>query len=125
MSLLNSLWGIRRDMVAYVLAFLDSRMPVPGKIAVIVSVVYILMPFDLVPDVVPFAGILDDMVLSPLLLWYAGSHVPASVMVDARARSDTYNGWINAVLALLVVWCLLWCGLAIYVLYAAVRALIG
>lgn len=112
-------------MVAYVLAFLDSRMPVPGKIAVIVSVVYILMPFDLVPDVVPFAGILDDMVLSPLLLWYAGSHVPASVMVDARARSDTYNGWINAVLALLVVWCLLWCGLAIYVLYAAVRALIG
>lgn len=42
--------------------FLKSRdSGVPLKVLAILAVLYVVMPADLVPDVVPFAGWLDDV----------------------------------------------------------------
>lgn len=43
---------------------------------------YVLMPFDLIPDFLPVIGQLDELVIVPLLLYWALKLTPADV-IDA------------------------------------------
>ena len=38
----------------------DPRLPRAAKIALVAAVAYLLNPFDLIPDFIPFIGYLDD-----------------------------------------------------------------
>lgn len=46
----------------------DERLPRRTKILLWVVVAYLAMPFDLVPDVIPVAGLLDDAILVAVVL---------------------------------------------------------
>jgi uncharacterized membrane protein YkvA (DUF1232 family) len=46
----------------------DSRVPLHWKLASALALVYLAMPFDLVPDFIPLAGQLDDAILVALVL---------------------------------------------------------
>jgi uncharacterized membrane protein YkvA (DUF1232 family) len=46
----------------------DQQVPAGSKLLVGALVVYLLVPFDLVPDFIPVAGQLDDAVLVMLVL---------------------------------------------------------
>ena len=46
----------------------DSRVPGRWKVAAALALVYLAMPFDLVPDFIPVAGQLDDAILVALVL---------------------------------------------------------
>ena len=58
----------------------DSRVPLRAKLLVLATGVYILSPFDLVPDIIPLHGWIDD-VLALLLssVMFVGM-VPGEVM---------------------------------------------
>lgn len=58
----------------------DSRVPLRAKLLVLATAVYILSPFDLVPDIIPLHGWIDD-VLALLLssVMFLGM-VPGEVM---------------------------------------------
>ena len=56
MALPNSIrlmWGL----------FFDRRVPIIDKLLVLGAAAYIVMPFDVIPDFVPFFGEIDDLVL--------------------------------------------------------------
>jgi uncharacterized membrane protein YkvA (DUF1232 family) len=46
----------------------DSRVPRRWKVASAFALVYLAVPFDLVPDFIPVAGQLDDAILVALVL---------------------------------------------------------
>lgn len=46
----------------------DDRVPRRGRIAVVLLLAYLAMPFDLVPDFIPVAGQLDDALAVALVL---------------------------------------------------------
>jgi uncharacterized membrane protein YkvA (DUF1232 family) len=46
----------------------DDRVPRRGRIAVVLLIAYLAMPFDLVPDFIPVAGQLDDALAVALVL---------------------------------------------------------
>jgi uncharacterized membrane protein YkvA (DUF1232 family) len=46
----------------------DGDVPRRAKLALVLLVAYLAMPFDLVPDFVPVAGQLDDAILVALAL---------------------------------------------------------
>jgi len=48
--------------------FKDSRVPVTEKALLIGTIVYIVSPLDLIPDVIPFIGQVDDLYLAALVL---------------------------------------------------------
>ncbi len=51
----------------------DSKAPLGGKLFVLLCVGYIVMPIDLIPDVVPILGWLDDIGAAGVALAYLTS----------------------------------------------------
>ena len=46
----------------------DPSLPRPVKIALIAAAVYLVSPIDLVPDVIPVLGYVDDLLLGAIVL---------------------------------------------------------
>jgi uncharacterized membrane protein YkvA (DUF1232 family) len=49
---------------------------------------YALSPIDLIPDVVPVLGYLDDLILVPLGLWIAIRLISPGIMSELRERAE-------------------------------------
>jgi uncharacterized membrane protein YkvA (DUF1232 family) len=64
------------DLVSLVRSLLaDTTTPPSVKLALGGLLVYLVSPIDLVPDFVPVAGSLDDVVIAGLVLRWAGRRV--------------------------------------------------
>lgn len=61
-------------------------VPRPSKWLLAGAIAYLLSPIDLIPDVIPVLGHLDDVIIVPLLVWLALSLVPRHI--KDRVRSD-------------------------------------
>ncbi len=48
---------------------------------------YAFSPLDLIPDVIPVLGLLDDVILVPLGIWLVVRIVPADVWAECRAQA--------------------------------------
>ncbi|MBI2218121.1 MAG: DUF1232 domain-containing protein [Candidatus Rokubacteria bacterium] len=46
----------------------DPTLPRGAKLALAAAVVYLLSPLDLVPDLLPFLGVLDDLAIAAVVL---------------------------------------------------------
>ncbi|GGC55066.1 membrane protein [Siccirubricoccus deserti] len=79
--------GIRRDVGALWLAARDPRVPWAAKLVAAAVAAYALSPIDLIPDVVPVLGYLDDLVIVPLGILLAVRLVPAPLMAEFRAAA--------------------------------------
>lgn len=44
----------------------DKRVPATEKVLVVGAIAYVIMPFDFIPDFIPFAGQVDDLYLVAL-----------------------------------------------------------
>lgn len=78
----------RRDVVAVWLAARDPRVPWYAKALAVLVAAYALSPIDLIPDVIPVLGYLDDLVIVPLGIALVIKLVPPAVMADLRARAS-------------------------------------
>ncbi|MEP7084214.1 MAG: DUF1232 domain-containing protein [Betaproteobacteria bacterium] len=75
----------RAEIKALFIALRDSRAPFAARGLALLALLYVVWPFDLVPDVIPVLGWLDDLTIGPLLLWAAAKLIPGEVMASARA----------------------------------------
>lgn len=60
--------------------FKDSRVPTAEKAFLIGAIVYVISPLDLIPDVIPFVGQVDDLYLVALTLLRMLNRSPAEVV---------------------------------------------
>jgi uncharacterized membrane protein YkvA (DUF1232 family) len=58
----------------------DSRVPRTEKVLVAGAIVYAIIPFDLIPDMIPFVGQLDDAYLIAITLMRLMDRTDASVL---------------------------------------------
>ena len=83
--------GILKDLAGFLPACLtllrrlraDSRVPRRAKLAVLVAGLWVLSPIDLIPEVLPVIGPLDDVVVVALALRYAARQVPPPELLYA------------------------------------------
>ena len=60
------------------------QTPKLAKALLWLAIGYLLMPFDLIPDFLPVIGQLDDLVIIPMLLYWALKLTPADVIAACR-----------------------------------------
>jgi uncharacterized membrane protein YkvA (DUF1232 family) len=78
---------IKRDLVAVYHAARDPRTPRLAKVLGLAVVAYALSPIDLIPDVIPVLGLLDDVILVPLGLILVMRLIPSAVLAEHRANA--------------------------------------
>ncbi len=100
------------QIYALFLAARDPRTPWHVKLLGIGLAAYLLMPIDLLPDVIPLIGLLDEVILIPLGLKAMASLTPPQVLAVTQAKAAQSPiahtrlwRWLTIGLALLI---LLW-----------------
>ena len=85
---LARLWIRFKREIALAFALLrDSRVPLSSKLVIGAAVLYVLSPFDLLPDI-PLIGWLDDGLIAFLLLQLATRLLPPELLAALQARVD-------------------------------------
>ncbi|MCU0986149.1 MAG: DUF1232 domain-containing protein [Acetobacteraceae bacterium] len=79
--------SLKREVAAIAGAARDPRTPLVAKLLAVAIVAYALSPIDLIPDVIPVLGVLDDLLLLPLGIWLVVRMIPAEVLAEHRAAA--------------------------------------
>lgn len=69
---------LKKETYTIYLACKDSRVPWYTRVLAAIVVAYALSPIDLIPDVIPIIGYLDDLILVPLGIMLVLRIIPPS-----------------------------------------------
>lgn len=75
---------LRNEIKLYFRLFRDKRTPMISKIMLVAAVVYLLSPIDIIPDFLPFAGFIDELIVIPLVFYISTLFIPKDVVEDNR-----------------------------------------
>lgn len=80
-SLLLRFLTFRKDLTTLWRAFVSPETPVHLKALMLLVPAYLLSPIDLIPDVIPVLGWVDDFIIVPLLVTWIVRMLPQPVRV--------------------------------------------
>jgi uncharacterized membrane protein YkvA (DUF1232 family) len=66
----------------------DGRVPRRAKVALALLLLYLVTPFDLVPDFIPVAGQLDDAILVAVVLVYVARSAGRNLIEELWPGSE-------------------------------------
>lgn len=94
----------------------DPRMPLHVKILAFFIIAYILSPIDIIPDFIPVLGLLDEMILVPIMLAFTVSLIPSEIRyeyeqvetgkIEDRQIEDRRLSWLGSMM-ILIIWLIL------------------
>jgi len=99
---------LKSEAQVLMIAYKDKRTPVTAKALIAITVGYLLSPIDLIPDFIPVLGLLDDLIIVPVLISFSLKLIPAVVLLDARERVKNNpealkkTNWFFAVVIMLI-----------------------
>lgn len=98
-------WSLKQDILTLFYAFRDARTPWYAKVTSLSSLIYLLSPADLLPDLIPFAGYIDDLIIVPFILNISTKLLPSDVKKAAQDKAKQKNKklWWVLALAILVI----------------------
>ena len=89
-------------------------------IGLVLIFAYIISPIDIIPDFIPFAGWLDDLIVVPLGLALVRKITPGFEVVEKRNRAQSTVRrillWTSLSLVVVILLGLLWLGLLVYII---------
>lgn len=77
---------LKQEFEVYRLVLKHPETPLLAKFFLGLAVGYLLMPFDLIPDFIPVLGQLDDVVIIPILLYFALLLIPKDIIQRCREQ---------------------------------------
>lgn len=80
--------AVKRDAILLWLAARHPRVPVVAKLLAAAIAAYAFSPIDLIPDVIPVIGFLDEVILLPGLVWLTLRLIPPPLRVELRAAAE-------------------------------------
>lgn len=75
---------LRKMIPRYFRALRNKETPLMAKILAVFSLAYILLPADVIPDIFPFVGYIDDAVLTAGLLYFSNKMIPEEVIEEVK-----------------------------------------
>ena len=68
----------------------DPSTPSPARMTMMAALTYLLMPVDLIPDVLPVAGFSDDLVALTAVIGVWRNHLTPAIQARAQRRLDRW-----------------------------------
>lgn len=98
---------MKRDTLALYYAYGNPSTPWTAKVLIWLTVGYLLSPIDLIPDFIPVLGLLDDLIIVPLLIIASIRLIPKKVWQASLAQAETAPinlkaNWLFATLIILI-----------------------
>ena len=91
MTLKERASSLKKDIPAVFLALKAKETPILAKIMAFLTVAYALSPVDLVPDIIPVLGYLDDVLILPALVALTVKLIPKEIF--ERYRQEAEGMW--------------------------------
>ena len=103
---------LKKETYAIYIACKDPRVPWYARVFAGFVVAYALSPIDLIPDVIPVLGYLDDLILVPLGILLVVKMIPSDVLVEGRKKAEAAMGQgkptsRNAAIVIIGIWLVL------------------
>jgi uncharacterized membrane protein YkvA (DUF1232 family) len=96
----------------------SRSVKLPSIIGLILIFAYVISPFDVIPDFIPLAGWLDDLLIMPLGLALVRKLTPGFDIVEKRAREQANIRrillWSMLAFGVVIILSLTWLGFLIY-----------
>lgn len=113
---------LKVEIYALYLAYRDPRVPWYARVFAALVVGYAFSPIDLIPDVIPVLGYLDDLLIVPLGIAIAIRMIPPSVLAECREEArNAKDRPVNKVAAVVVV--AIWIALAALAVWLVTKTL--
>jgi uncharacterized membrane protein YkvA (DUF1232 family) len=99
---------LKQNLAVLIYAYKDKRTPLLAKLIIGLAVGYMLSPIDLIPDFIPVLGLLDDLIIVPLLIRLSIKLIPAIVLTEAEQsikdnpQKFKKNNWMFAIIIILI-----------------------
>jgi uncharacterized membrane protein YkvA (DUF1232 family) len=103
---------LKKETWAIYLVSKDSRTPWYARFLAAAVVAYAFSPIDLIPDIIPVLGFLDDLIIVPAGIWLVLKMIPPEVLAECREKAasemaqEKPTNWIAAGIIVLI-WVLL------------------
>ena len=78
---------LKAEFVFYKRLQQHPQTPKFAKALLWLAIGYLLMPFDLIPDFLPVIGQLDDLIIIPILLYWALKLTPPDIIAACRLET--------------------------------------
>ena len=91
MTLKERASSLKKDIPAVFLALKAKETPILAKIMAFLTVAYALSPVDLVPDIIPVLGYLDDVLILPALVALTVKLIPKEIF--GRYQKEAEGMW--------------------------------
>ena len=101
-SSLKTKWSLKHQILTLFYAFKDERTPWYAKITALSSLIYLVSPADIIPDIIPVAGYIDDLFIVPFLINLSTKLLPADIRLNAEHRARVRSKKILWVLIIIV-----------------------
>ena len=103
---------LKKETYAIYIACKDPRVPWYARVFAGFVVAYAFSPIDLIPDVIPILGYLDDLVLVPLGIMLVLKMIPPGVLAECREKAEAAMGQGKptsriAAIVIVVIWLIL------------------
>ena len=69
---------------------LDASTPAQARLTMLAALTYLIMPIDLVPDLIPVAGFGDDLVALTAVVGLWSNHMTPQIRDRARRKLDRW-----------------------------------
>ena len=85
-------WKFKKEIMMVFAMLRNPTAPVIAKLVALLAAVYIVSPVDLVPDVIPTLGWIDDGVIAILLFKLAFKLLPKDLYESRKAQHEKKGG---------------------------------
>lgn len=119
-KILSFLKLFRKDLILLVIAMRNPGTPRAIKGLFALAILYLLSPIDLVPDFVPVAGMMDDLVIVPTAVCGLMRLLPRTVQAECEAKADKLWRRMPYLLLGASIVIFLWVLLLIWALYSLI-----
>lgn len=85
-------WKFKKEIMMVFAMLRNPTAPAIAKLVALLAAVYIVSPVDLVPDVIPILGWIDDGVIAILLFKLAFTLLPKDLYENLKAQYEKKGG---------------------------------